>query len=260
MSRRGKQKPEPSRELERKFEGWAHRQAKDLEQGPEEMLQQAQDVLRWSIRKNGAAATTTIKAMNEVANQLSRLERVTEEVSLRENIVEGLRASVGAEDASTLNAEWKLATCLMKLGRPEEAEPLLAHVVRGRASALGDEDPQTLLAMAWSASAAKQLGRLDQARSLQERVAEGYGLRAEGESAQAQLAALNLASTLSALNELDEAARLLTHVVDVRSRTLGPDDPKTAAARQLLDEVVRAQAADVSREPGAPFRAQGDAE
>ena len=60
MRRRGKEKPEPSRELERKFEGWAQRQAKSLELTPEETLQQAQDVLRWSIRKNGAAATITI--------------------------------------------------------------------------------------------------------------------------------------------------------------------------------------------------------
>jgi Tetratricopeptide repeat len=258
MRRRGKEKPEPSRELERKFEGWAQRQAKSLEQGPEEMLQQAQDVLRWSLRKNGPAATISIKAMNEVANQLSRLARVTEEVSLRERIVEGLRASVGVEDEATLNAEWKLATCLMQLERPEDAEPLLAHVVRGRASALGGDDPQTLLAMAWNASALKQLGGLDQARLLQEQVVHGYDRRGEEDSVQAQLAALNLASTLSELHELEEAARLLRHVVDVRSRTLGPDDPTTASARVLLDSVVSAQAGDASPDVSGPVGSQGE--
>jgi len=259
MRRRGKEKPEPNRQLERKFEGWAQRQAKGMEQGPEEMLQQAQDVLDWAIRKHGPAATITIKAMNEVASQRSRLGQVTEEVSLREKIVAGLRTSVGAGDASTLQAEWNLATCLMQLERFEDAAPLFAHVVHGRALALGSEDPQTLLAMAWSASAEKQLGRLDEARLLQEQVLAGYDRREEGESDQAQLAALNLASTLSELYELPEAARLVRHVVDVRSRTLGPDDPKTMNARQLLDSVERADGrlgleGDDERRPDRPPR------
>jgi hypothetical protein len=220
--------------MERRFETWARRAAKSQEQSPEESLAQAQDVLRWSIRKNGPDSTFSIKAMNEVANQLSELERVAEEVSLRETIVQSLRASVGPEHLSTLSAEWKLATCLMTLDRPEEAEPLFAHVVDGRASALGPDDTQTLTAMAWNASATKRLGRLAEARLLQERVMAGYERRGEGESDQAQLAALNLASTLSELHERDEAARLVRIVVDVRSRTLGPDDPKTVGAAAFL--------------------------
>jgi len=138
--RRGKQSPEPDRALERKFETWARRASKSQEQSPEELLAQAQDVLRWSIRKNGPDSSLSIKAMNEVANQLSQLERVAEEAPLREKIAEGLRASVGPDHLSTLSAEWKLATCLMTLGRPEEAEPLLAHVVRQRAGTLGEDD------------------------------------------------------------------------------------------------------------------------
>jgi Tetratricopeptide repeat len=226
--------------LERRFETWARRAAQSQEQSPEESLAQAQDVLEWSIRKKGPDSTFSIKAMNEVANQLSQLERVAEEVSLRQTIVESLRVNVGPEHLSTLSAEWKLATCLMTLDRPEEAAPLLAHVVDGRTSALGPDDTQTLTAMAWNASATKRLGRLAEGRLLQEQVVAGYERRGEGESDQAQLAALNLASTLNELREPEEAARLARSVVDVRSRTLGPDDPKTVDATAFLASVTSA--------------------
>ena len=176
--------------------------------------------------------------MNEVANHLSQLERVAEEVSLRQTIVQSLRAGVGPEHLSTMSAESKLAMCLMTLDRPEEAEPLLAHVVRGRESALGPDDNQTLSALAWNAGATKRLGRLADTRLLQEQVLAGYERRGESEGDQAQLAALNLASTLSVLHERDEAARLVRTVVDVRRRTLGPDDPRTLDAATLLASVT----------------------
>jgi eukaryotic-like serine/threonine-protein kinase len=139
---------------------WAQRVANGMAHSPDEELQQSEDVLKWSIRKNGPDSALSIKAMNEVANQLARQDRVAEEVIYREQIADGLRTSVGAEHDATLSAEWKLAMCLTTLERPEEAEPLLRHVVAGRAAALGPDDPQTLTAMAWSARVAKRLAKL----------------------------------------------------------------------------------------------------
>ena len=156
-------KPNPSpkpRELERKVQAWGNRVAQSMEQSPDKTLQESQDILKWSLRKTGPDSPFTIKAMNEVANQLSRQNRVTEETALREQIVDGLRKNVGSEDEATLKAEFTLATCLIALERPEEADPLLTHVVAGRSLTLGEDDPQTLGAMAWSASVAKKLGRL----------------------------------------------------------------------------------------------------
>jgi hypothetical protein len=165
--------------------------------------------------------------MNEVANQLSRQNLVTEELALREDIVAGLRKNVGAEHESTLNAEWKLAVCLTSLDRPEEADLLLRHVVAERILALGEDDPQTLLAKAWRASVSKRLGRIHDARILQEEVVAGYQHRGEEASDQALLATLNLSSTMTDLGEFDESARLLHQVLDVRSTARGPEDVKT---------------------------------
>ena len=231
-------KPNPKpRELERKVQSWGNRQAQLMEKGPERTLQESQDVLKWSLRKTGPDSAFTIKAMNEVANQLSRQDRVAEEVALREQIVEGLRKNVGPEDEATLNAEFKLATCLIMLERPENADPLLGHVVAGRSLALGEDDPQTLGAMAWSASVAKMLGRLHDAGALQEQVVSGYASRGEGESDHGLLAGINLAATLAELEQLDEARQLLRGVLSVRQRTLGPEDYKTLEVQRVLASI-----------------------
>jgi len=226
--------PEPSRKLEGKVQGWAHRAARGMDPGPEVALKQAQDVLNWSVRKSGPESSFSIKAMNEVANQLAGQDRVVEEVVIRQQIVAGLRTNLGPEHESTLSAEWKLATCLMTVERPEDAEPLLAHVVAGRTLALGQDDPQTLVAIAWKASVAKKLGRLHEARVLQEQVVAGYESLGEEESDRSLLALLNLAATLGELHESVEASRLLHLVLTVRLRTLGPDDPKTLEVLEIL--------------------------
>ena len=217
------------------MQAWGNRVAESMEQSPEKTLQESQDVLKWSLRKNGTDSPFTIKAMNEVANQFSRQSRVAEETALREQIVDGLRKNVGPEDEATLNAEFKLATCLISLERPRDADPLLTHVVAGRAFALGEDDPQTLGAKAWSASVAKAVGRLDEARAVQEEVVNGYESRGEGESEQGLLAILNLASTLIKLDQLDEAGRLVRSVLQIRRDALGPDDPKTREVQQVLE-------------------------
>jgi hypothetical protein len=237
-SRKPKPAPKP-RELERKVQAWGNRMAQSMEQSPEKTLQESQDVLKWSLRKNGPDSPFTIKAMNEVANQLSRQDKLGEETTLRQQIVDGLRKNVGAEDDATLNAELKLATCLLALERPHDADPLLAHVVAGRSLALGEDDPQTLGAKAWSASVAKRMGRLPEARALQEEVVNGYESRGEGESDQGLLAVLNLASTLIDLDQLDDAGRLARSVLHVRRHALGPDDPKT---REVADIVASIEA------------------
>jgi hypothetical protein len=209
-SRKPKPDPKP-RELERKVQAWGDRVAQSMDQGPEKTLQEAQDILKWSLKKNGPESPFAIKAMNEVANQLSRLNRVSEETPLREQIVDGLRKNVGPEDEATLNAEFKLATCLLVL--------------------------ETLGARAWSASVAKRMGRLDEARLLQEQVVHGYETREESESEQGQTALLNLASTLNELDQRDGAGRLVRSVLEVRRRTLGSEDPKTLEVQRVLASI-----------------------
>jgi len=110
-------------------------------------------------------------------------------------------------------------------------------VVECRTRDLGRSDPQTLAALAWSASVAKKLERLSDARSFQEQVVAGYGEQGAGESDLALLAELHLASILTDLHDLPGASRLLRHVLHVRQRVLGADDPKTLDVLRFLDSI-----------------------
>ena len=49
----------------------------------------------------------------------------------------------------------------------------------------------------------------------------------------------HLATTLFQLEEVSEACDLRTHIVDVRNRTLGPDDPATLSSRRDLAAMLQ---------------------
>jgi hypothetical protein len=139
--------------------GWRRRVLRGTEQTPEEELRQSRDVLSWARRKHGADASFTIKAMIEVADQLSRQDRFAEEADQREEIVAALGSSLGPDTLSTVAAEMRLVGCLVRLEHFEEADRVLVHVVAVRTRELGAGDPETVRAMHWSAIVAGRLGR-----------------------------------------------------------------------------------------------------
>jgi hypothetical protein len=87
---------------------------KGTEQTPDEELKQAQEVLSWARRKHSPDSPFSIKAMIDVANQLARQDRVSEEAELREQIVASLRHH-GPDNLNTVSAEMQLASCLVAL-------------------------------------------------------------------------------------------------------------------------------------------------
>jgi hypothetical protein len=219
---------------------WKRRILKGTEQTLPEQLDESQDVLRWALKKKGPTDPFSIKAMDDVANQLAALDRQAEEAPLRLQVVGALRDSLGDDHESTLNAELKLARCLIVLGRAEDAEPLLAHVVAGRTEALGSDDPETLVALAWSASVANRLGRGAQARMLQEQVVAGYTSAGLDDDPRALSATRNLASTLTELGLYNEAATHMRHVLEAGSLAVGADHPKTLDDLEVLTAIVLA--------------------
>jgi hypothetical protein len=210
---------------------------KGTEQTPEQELEQSREVLSWALRNEEPDSPFTIKALIDVADQLSKQDRTTEELAFREQAVAALRSNTGPEHESTVNAEWKLATCLTTLGRPEDAEPLLADVVAGKTRALGREAPETLMAMAWAAAVAKQLGKLQDARVLQEEVVAGYEIGGLSDDRATQ-AALNLASTLTELGEFGGASRLLRRVLAALGEGPGLESPKALDVVEALASVT----------------------
>src|SRR5580692_6893986 len=101
---------EPKRKRGRRTESLGNRMMKGVDQSPETELRQAEEVLRWSIRKHGPDSTFSIRAMNDVADQLARQDRSAEEAIVLEQMVTAIRNTLGAEHDSALSAELKLAT------------------------------------------------------------------------------------------------------------------------------------------------------
>lgn len=142
---------------EQRVQRWRRRIMKGTEQTPDEELKQAQEVLSWARRKHSPDSPFSIKAMIDVANQLARQDRVSEEAELREQIVASLRHH-GPDNLNTVSAEMQLASCLVALERYEDADQLLHHVIVVRTRELGEDDPETLRAMSVRSHVANKLG------------------------------------------------------------------------------------------------------
>jgi hypothetical protein len=85
-------------------------------------------------------------------------------VELREQIVSGLRNTLGVDSLSTVSAEMTLARCLFELDRYEDSNHPLPHVIAIRNAELGPDDPQTLRATNLQSEVANKLKRLEEAR------------------------------------------------------------------------------------------------
>jgi len=215
------------------------RAAEKMDSDPESALRSAQATLDWSIRHRGADSTMTLKAKVEVAERLERLGRYEEAVQLRRELLTHFRLLVGPGDPSTLTAEGFQALDLVRLRRPQEALPLYQHVLAGRADALGPEHEQTLLAMEWLGCTLRSLGNLPQSRHLLQQAVDRYEQKGAGESEECMKATSHLATTLLEMGQVPESCELRRHILDVRSRTLGPDDPTTLSSLETLANTLR---------------------
>lgn len=205
---------------------------------PESDLKALQWALRRGLRKGGPDSSFAVAAMQRVADALKQQRRYAEEILLRQQILAALRKNLGEDDDLVLHAELSLGICLCRLQRFDEAQPSLTQVAADMEVRLGPDDPNRLTAIRWIAHIMKSDGRLEEARSMEEQVVVRYEMRGNGESEQALAAFTNLADINNHLDHVDEAVRIYRHVLDVRGRTLGPDDPKTLASLQDLASVL----------------------
>jgi eukaryotic-like serine/threonine-protein kinase len=201
---------------------------------PVAALQSAQDTLEWSLRHRGPDSPMTLEAKSEVAQKLERLGRLNDALVLRDEVVTQWRSTLGTDDPHTLAAEAAQGFVLDRLGRHAEALPLFAHIVEARTSALGRAHVSTCAALEWLGCTQRSLGDLDGSRrSLQEAVV-GYTRQGAGETEDCMKALSHLATTLAQLELVHEACALRRRILDVRTRTWGPDDPRTLASLENL--------------------------
>jgi tetratricopeptide (TPR) repeat protein len=217
----------------------AHRAIDKADAEPELALQSAQTTLSWSLRHRGPNSAMTVNAKGEVAELLERLGRFDEALQLRSDIATHHRLQLGAEAPSTLTAEGFQAFDLERLGRHAEALPHFEHVLEGRTNALGPDDTSTLLAMEWLGCTHRSLGNLEESRRLLQEAVGRYERQGSGETEDCMMTMSHLATTLFQLEQYHEAGARRRHIFEVRSRTLGPNDPTTQRSLQSLDATLR---------------------
>jgi eukaryotic-like serine/threonine-protein kinase len=212
----------------------AGRAAGRMELDPDSALQAAQHNLEWALRRKGPDPQFAVNARVEVAEQLENRGRFEEASVLRAEISDQLRRHLGPDEPGTLTAEAFEGLDLDRLGRSSEALPLFEHVLDGRIKTLGPNNELTLLAMEWLGCTQRNLGNLDESRRVLEDAVRRYALIGAGESDDCNKTTSHLATTLFELEQFHEACVLQRQIVDVRTRTLGQDDPATLGSLRNL--------------------------
>jgi hypothetical protein len=133
---------------------WAGKAADRLsrKESSEQRLKGMESVLATQIRIFGPDGGPTARARAGVAEQLERMERLTEAQLLRHEVVNANRRHLGGEHPHTLIAEMWLAINLRDQGLGQDARPLFEHVYEVRRRTLGPVDLQTVQAERYLAS------------------------------------------------------------------------------------------------------------
>jgi tetratricopeptide (TPR) repeat protein len=205
-----------------------------MDLSPESRLSGAQAVLRRNLEKSGRDSPRTANAMIALADELQQQNRISEELLLREQIVEAVQRNLGPDNEDTLKAAMDLANCLLALDRPDDAGRLLATAI-AEAGSTSAKKAEAVYSLAVIHAGAR---RFEEAEGLLKEILPLYAQNGADED----LAALEVSTTLGAvlvnLEKMDEAVPLLRHVLDVRIRRLGPDDPETMSTLHLLASVL----------------------
>jgi tetratricopeptide (TPR) repeat protein len=180
-----------------------------------------------------------VNSMLAVADELKRQERCAEELILRQQIVEALRRNLGLDNYDTVKSEARLGTCLLDLDRAGDAEPFLTHVVAEIEKFPGTMSQETFDAITRMAVVRQDAGRSEEACELLELALSEFVLQGQGECTPAMEVSVLLGAILFKLDELEEATLLNRHILDVRARTLGPDDPQTLESLEFLIRVLK---------------------
>ncbi len=120
---------------------------------------------------------------------------------------------------------------------PEEqlrqAQDVLSWALRKH----GPDSAFSIKAMIDVADQLAKQARLAEEEVVREQIVAGLRNNLGPDNISTAAAEMRLAACLVALERYDEAGRLLTHVVDVRTLELGPDDPETLRAIALRSNV-----------------------
>ena len=176
----------------------------------------------------------TLASRNNLAGAYESVGRLTEAITLYEQVTKDSARVLGEDHPDTLTSRNNLAETYRSVGRTDEAVTLHEQVLADSIRVLGEDHPQTLASRNNLACAYEAAGRTDEAITLYEQVLAD-SIRMLGEDHPDTLASRNnLACAYEAAGRTDEAITLYEQVLADSIRMLGEDHPDTLASRNNL--------------------------
>ncbi|KAL4755727.1 uncharacterized protein BDW70DRAFT_49280 [Aspergillus foveolatus] len=180
---------------------------------------------------------TTQKAILFLADILWGLGRLTEAITLQEQVAGARRELFGASHRQTLQALAKLGHSFWLNGQYAESLRVLEDTAKMSSDALGPGDPDTLIALDYLGVTLGSWHRYEESKALHERVLK---VRKDtlGDDDPATLTTMsNLAMAMLDLQQREEALQIMNRVYEMRKRKLGDEHPYTLWALCYLAKV-----------------------
>ena len=176
----------------------------------------------------------TLASRNNLAGAYCAVGRLTEAITLYEQVLTDSIRVLGEDRPRTLTSRNNLAGAYESAGRLEEAITLYEQVLADRIRVRGEDHPRTLTSRNNLAGAYRAAGRLTEAITLYEQVLTD-SIRVLGEDHPDTLTSRNnLAGAYESAGHLTEAITLYEQVLTNRIRVLGEDHPDTLNSRNNL--------------------------
>ena len=176
----------------------------------------------------------TLTSRNDLAGAYESAGRLTEAITLYEQVLTDRTRVLGEDHPDTLTSRDNLAYAYREAGRLTEAIALFEQVLTDRTRVLGEDHPDTLTSRHNLAYAYREAGRLTEAITLYEQVLTDR-TRVLGEDHPETLTSRdNLAYAYREAGRLTEAIALFEQVLTDHTRVLGEDHPDTLTTRHNL--------------------------
>lgn len=204
---------------------------------PADQVGSGQTTVFCTQRFLGTKSRLALNSMYNTAYQMLRVGRVDEAIVLLRNVLDRRIQRDGNDDIQTLRAEFLLGIAFAESQRYGEAEHHLRHVI-GIAARPAQSDQSSrylnLNAMNRLAFVLSMQGRNEEALEVAKQEVAGFRDMAGRENPDTVAAMAQVANLFTHLGDGNAALPLYRKILDIRTRTLGPETTESREALRWL--------------------------
>ena len=176
----------------------------------------------------------TLASRNDLAGAYESAGRLTEAITLYEQVLPDSIRILGEDHPNTLTSRCNLAGAYESAGRLDEAITLYENLLPNYIRVLGADHPDTLTSRCNLAGAYESAGRLTEAITLYENLLPNHIRVLGADHPDTLTSRCNLAYAYESAGRLTEAITLYEQVLPDSIRVLGEDHPNTLTSRNNL--------------------------